>query len=209
MWYTLRLRDRAPPPLGGVNISSSIKIRCPGDNKKVRLGFRTAVFSVAFMSGRLSITGGRSLPVCRGRAPCRCSLGGSQSSRCVFDKVCSSRISESGTSETSLFLSCEGIVISSSSVGVSNSTLPSSDASLLFHMTKSPGPTAHEPEHQSPRYQLHSIMSIRLASHYIFTSPCFYHIHLHITSNISRNLRLILLRAVESSGPTARSAGLA
>ena len=40
------------------------------------------------------------------------------------------------------------------------------------------GPTALEPEHQNPRYQLHSIMSIRLASHYIFTSPYFYHIHL-------------------------------
>ena len=79
------------------------------------------------MSGLLSITGGRSLRVCRGRAPCRCSFGSSQSSRCVFDKVCSSRISESGTSETSLFLSCEGIVISSSSVGVLNLTLPSSD----------------------------------------------------------------------------------
>ena len=62
------------------------------------------------------------------RVTCRCSLGSSQSSRCVFDKVFSSRISESGTSGTSLFLSCEGIVISSSSVGVSNATLPSSDA---------------------------------------------------------------------------------
>ena len=106
----------APPPLGGVNTSSSIKIRRPGDNRKVRLGFRTAVFPVASMSGRLSITGGRSLPVCRGRAPCRGSVGSSQSSRCVFDKVCSSRISESGKSGTSLFLSCEGIVTSSSSV---------------------------------------------------------------------------------------------
>ena len=51
---------------------------------------------------------------------------------CIFDKVCSSRISESGISGTSLFLSCEGIVVlvvvSSSSMGVSNSTLPSSDS---------------------------------------------------------------------------------
>ena len=42
---------------------------------------------------RWSITEGRSLPVCRGRAPCRGSVGSSQSSRCVFDKVCLSRIS--------------------------------------------------------------------------------------------------------------------
>ena len=55
-----------------------------------------------------------------------------------------------------------------------------------FHITKllSPGPTAHEPEHQRPRYQLHSIMSIRLASHYIFTSPSFYHIYLN-TSHLT------------------------
>ena len=55
------------------------------------------------------------------------SVGSGQSSRCVFDKVCSSRISEFGISGTFSYLSCEGIVTSSSSVGVSNSTLPSSD----------------------------------------------------------------------------------
>ena len=97
--------------------SSSINIRRPGDNRRVRPDFRTAAPLVASMVGRLSITGGRSLPVCRGRASCRGSLGSSQSSRCVFDKVCSSRISISGKSGTSLFLSCEGIVTSSSSRG--------------------------------------------------------------------------------------------
>ena len=82
------------------------------------------------MGGGLSITGGCSLPVFRGRAPCRGSVGSSQSSRCVFDKVCSSRISISGKSGTSLFLSCEGIVTSSSSVGVPNSTSP---VASFFH----------------------------------------------------------------------------
>ena len=57
---------RPPPPLGGVITSSYIKIHRPGDNRKVRLGFRTAVPPLASMGGRLSITGGRSLPVCRG-----------------------------------------------------------------------------------------------------------------------------------------------
>ena len=51
-----------------------------------------------------------------------------QCSHCVFGKVCSSRISLSGKSGTSLFLSCEGIVTSSSSVGVPNSTFPYSDS---------------------------------------------------------------------------------
>ena len=106
-WYTLRLRGRTAP-----------------------LVFRTAVFPAASLGAGLSITGELSLPVCRGRAPCMGSVGSSQSSRCVFDKVCSSRISESGISGTYLYLSCEGIVISSSSVGVSNSTLPSSDMFL-------------------------------------------------------------------------------
>ena len=109
-----------------MNTSSSVKIRRPGDKRRVRLGCLTAefsaasltaVFSEASLSAGLSITGGHSLPVCRGRAPCMGSVGSSQSSRCVFSKVCSSRISKSGLSETSLFLSCEGIVISSSSVG--------------------------------------------------------------------------------------------
>ena len=111
----------APPPLSGVNTSSSLEIRCPGDNRKVRHGFRTAVFHAASLSAGLSITGGRSLPVCRRRAPCMVSVGNSQSSRWVFDKVCSSRISEIGISGTFLYLS-------SSSVGVLNSTLPSSDS---------------------------------------------------------------------------------
>ena len=46
-WYTLRLRGRTPPPppLGGVNTSSSIKIRRPGDKRRVRLGCRTAEIS--------------------------------------------------------------------------------------------------------------------------------------------------------------------
>ena len=74
----------------------------------------TAFFAVSLSAG-LSITGGRSLPVCRGRAPCMGSVGSSQSSRCVFSKVCSSRISTFRKSEISLSLSCEGIVISSSS----------------------------------------------------------------------------------------------
>ena len=86
--------DAPPPPLGGMNNSSSLEIRCPGDNRKVRHGFRTAIFPAASLSAGLSITGGRSLPVCCGRAPCMGSVGSSQSSRCVFDKVCSSRISE-------------------------------------------------------------------------------------------------------------------
>ena len=57
-------------------------------------------------------------------------------------------------------------------------------------------------------------MSIKLASHYIFTSPCFYHSSENITSNISRNPRFILIFTNtsipdESSGPTASLAGLA
>ena len=120
--------DAPHPTLGGVITSSSIKICRPGDNRRVRPSFRTAAPPVASMGGRLSITGGRSLPVCRGRAPCRGSIGSSQSSRCVFDKVCSSWISISGKSGTSLFLSYEGIVTSSSSVGVQKSTFPYSDS---------------------------------------------------------------------------------
>ena len=128
MWCTLRLRGRTAPPLGGVITSSSIKIRRPGDNSRVRPGFRTAAPPVASMGGRFSITGGPSLLVCHGRAPCMGSLGSRQSSRCVFDKVCSSRISLSGKSRIFLFLSCEGIVIFLLSVGVPGSTVPSSDS---------------------------------------------------------------------------------
>ena len=55
------------------------------------------------------------------------SVGSSQYSRCVFSKFSSSRLSIFGKSEISLSQSCEGIVISSSSISVSNLTLPSSD----------------------------------------------------------------------------------
>ena len=40
-----------PPPLSGVITSSSIKIRRPGNNSRVRSGFRTAAPPVASMGG--------------------------------------------------------------------------------------------------------------------------------------------------------------
>ena len=85
------------------------------DDCVLRLGCRTAEISAASLStaissaslsAGLSITGGRSLPVCRRRAPCMGSVISSQSSRCVFSN-CSSRISIFRTSEISLSLSCE------------------------------------------------------------------------------------------------------
>ena len=96
--------------------SSSIKICRPGHNRGAWSGFRTSAPPVASNGGRSSITGGRSLLVCRGRAPCRGSVGSSQSSRCVSNKVCLSRISVFGKSGASLALSCGGSVTSSSSV---------------------------------------------------------------------------------------------
>ena len=90
------------------------------------------------------------------------SLGSSQSSRCVFDKVCLSWISEFGISGTSLYLSCEGIVISSSSVGVSNSTLPSADSftSRLFFFLSSlctPPPPPLVPPKLNPGHGLQNV----------------------------------------------------
>ena len=80
------------PPLGGVNISSSITIRRPGDRRRVPLGCRTAEISAASLNTGFSIAGGRSPPVCRGRAPCMGSVGSSQSSRGVFSDLVSLRI---------------------------------------------------------------------------------------------------------------------
>ena len=119
----LRFRDQTASPLRGEYL---LFPRNPLSRESPkRPGFRTAESPAASLRARLSITGGRSLPVCRGRAPCMGSVGSSQSSRCVFNKVCSSRILEIGISGTFLYLSCEGIVTSSSTVRVSNSTLPS------------------------------------------------------------------------------------
>ena len=67
------------------------------------------------------------LIIYHGQTPYMGSVDNSQSSRCVFSKVCSSRILTFLRSEISRSLSCEGIAMSSSCVSVSNLTLPYSD----------------------------------------------------------------------------------
>ena len=50
-----------------------------------------------------------------------------------------------------------------------------------------------EPEPPSPLYYSHSIMSIRMALHYIITCPCFHYSSENIPYNISHNPHFVLI----------------
>ena len=113
--------NQAPPAL---ELDAPRSQSRPGDNRRVRSGFWTAAPPVASMGGLLFIAGGSSLPVCRGRAP----YTGSLRSSLLVVYLSGHHRYHYPENQESLFLSSEGIVTSSSSERVPESTVSSSDS---------------------------------------------------------------------------------